>query len=109
MTPAKFGAFALDPTEESFLEFARNLSEQALYEAITSATPMSTVHGYRKVENRLRRFPRQPEGFIALGDALCSFNPLYGQGMTIAALEAQLAAIQQVPAALLRRAFSGAA
>ena len=77
-------------TEEGFLEFARQLPEPALYEAIKSASPISGVYGYRKVENRQRRFHRPPKGFITLGDALCSFNPLYGQGMTIAVLEAQL-------------------
>ena len=31
---------------------------------------------------------RQPENFIALGDSVCAFNPVYGQGMTIAAMGA---------------------
>lgn len=77
-------------TEEDFVAFAQALAEPALSQAVSSATPVSPVYGYRKVENRQRRLRHPLAGFIVLGDALCSFNPLYGQGMTIAVLEAQL-------------------
>jgi 2-polyprenyl-6-methoxyphenol hydroxylase-like FAD-dependent oxidoreductase len=51
----------------------------------------SVIRGYRRTENRIRHFERlqrQPERFLVIGDAACTFNPIYGQGMTTAALGA---------------------
>jgi len=80
------------PTDEAgFLDFARSLASPALYEAIKDAQPLSSIYGYWRTENRLRhyeRLPHWPERLVALGDAVCAFNPVYGQGMTVAALGA---------------------
>ncbi|MCC6616897.1 MAG: FAD-dependent monooxygenase [Anaerolineae bacterium] len=79
--------------EEGFLAFARTLRTPVFYDAIKDAKPLSPIYGYRIEGNRLRHFEklaRQPERFIAVGDAVCAFNPLYGQGMTVAAIEALL-------------------
>ncbi|MFN7945688.1 MAG: 2-polyprenyl-6-methoxyphenol hydroxylase-like oxidoreductase [Blastocatellia bacterium] len=81
------------PTDEAgFLEFARSLPNPLIYQAISRAEPVSPIHGNRSTINRLRhyeRLTRQPERFVALGDSVCAFNPVYGQGMSIAALGAQ--------------------
>lgn len=77
--------------EDGFTAFARSLRVPALYDAIAVAEPASPIHQFRRTENRLRHFDgmgRWPAGFAVLGDAACSFNPVYGQGMTIAALSA---------------------
>lgn len=81
------------PTDEAgFLEFARNLPTPAIYEAIKEAEPLTPIYGYRDTENRLRHYDslsRYPENFLVVGHAACAFNPVYGQGITVAALEAQ--------------------
>ncbi len=80
------------PTDEAgFLAFTRSLRSPILYEAIADAEPLSPIYGYRRTENRLRHYEklsRLPEALVAVGDAVCAFNPVYGQGMTIAALGA---------------------
>jgi 2-polyprenyl-6-methoxyphenol hydroxylase-like FAD-dependent oxidoreductase len=82
------------PTDEAgFLTFARSLRSPALYEAIAGAEPLTPIAGQRATENRLRHYDRLgrfPDGVVAVGDAVCAFNPVYGQGMTAAALGAEV-------------------
>ena len=52
---------------------------------------MSSIRGFRSTENRKQHFERiknWPDGLLVMGDAACAFNPIYGQGMTTASLEA---------------------
>lgn len=82
------------PTDaDGFLDFAQTLPTSLLYEAIQDAEPVTDIRGYRQTANHLRhyeRFKRWPEGFVVVGDAVCAFNPVYGQGMSVSAMGAEL-------------------
>ncbi|HEX2618531.1 MAG TPA: hypothetical protein VHL11_00255, partial [Phototrophicaceae bacterium] len=79
------------PTDEAdFLEFVKGLPTPEIARFIQQAEPITPIYGYRTNENRLRHYEKmtaRPENVIAMGDAVCSFNPAYGQGMSVAGIE----------------------
>ena len=98
------------PTElPGFIEFARTLPASYIYDVVSQAEPIGEAHATRfpaSVRRRYESMSRFPEGYLVLGDAVSSLNPVYGQGMSVAALEAlQLDKALQVGSTSLARRF----
>ncbi|GGU38619.1 hypothetical protein GCM10010178_33670 [Lentzea flava] len=86
-----FGAGGdIAPTDDDgFLAYATTLECQDIAEIIKTATPASPIHRATNLRSRWNRFhkvPNWPRGLLALGDSVVSLNPVYGHGMTLAAL-----------------------
>jgi 2-polyprenyl-6-methoxyphenol hydroxylase-like FAD-dependent oxidoreductase len=114
VTMLGFGDNSPPTVDGEFEDFAQRLAGEELYGLVTTAEPITELTRFRigpSVRRRYERSARLPEGYVALGDSLCCFNPAYGQGMTTAAMTALWlrTCLSRGSAGLTRRYFKGVA
>ena len=100
------------PTDpDAMLAYARTLESPVIAEVMEASEPLTDPVTHRFPANQRRhveRMRRFPLGWVLLGDAVSSFNPIYGQGMTTAAQQAEALGRQLDRTGAIDRAFTRA-
>lgn len=91
VTMAGIGGHYPPSDDDAFTARLAELRSPIIAAEVALAEPISKVYSYRQMANRWRHYEKwnaRLDGFVALGDSSCAFNPVYGQGMTSGALSA---------------------
>jgi 2-polyprenyl-6-methoxyphenol hydroxylase-like FAD-dependent oxidoreductase len=106
---ACMGSWGIDMprTTEEFVASAGRVRAPLFARAMAASEPISEVHLTRSTGNKWRRYDKLPvtPNLVFVGDAICAFNPFYGQGMSSAALSARLLSEHLRSATVLDQAF----
>jgi 2-polyprenyl-6-methoxyphenol hydroxylase-like FAD-dependent oxidoreductase len=76
---------------QGFVDWTRGLAHPVIHERLEHAEPVSKLRSYNIPEGTWRRYDqmqRFPQGLIPMGEAFTSFNPMYGQGISLSAGQA---------------------
>jgi 2-polyprenyl-6-methoxyphenol hydroxylase-like FAD-dependent oxidoreductase len=97
-----------------FMDFVRSLRTPTIHDAVREARPLTDIVRYQlpcSIRRHFERLESFPAGLLVTGDALCRFNPVFGQGMSVAAQEAVILdrlLAEDVPMERLARDFFAA-